>query len=223
MIPAAVAETVAVVVCATDVVVTVKVALVAPAATVTFAGTVADAESSDSATTTPPAGAGPLNVTVAVDALPPVTLAGLSVTADSVGPVAPAALMVSVALFVAFWYDAEMETVVVAVTCAVLTANVARVWPAGTTTLFGTTANNVLLLASVTMALPVGAADCNVTVAVEDAPPVTGFGLSVSVETALETIRNRFVLTVVPFSEAETLTAVVCVTAAVVAVNVALV
>src|SRR5690242_18176664 len=116
-----------------------------------------------------------------------------------------------------------MDTLVGEVTCAVLTANVARVCPAGTTTLFGTTANTVLLLASVTTALPVGAADCNVTVAVDDVPPVTGFGLSVSEETALETIRNRFVLTVVPFNEAEMLTAVVCVTGTVVAVKVALV
>jgi hypothetical protein len=132
-------------------------------------------------------------------------------------------LSVSVALFVTFWYDAEMDTVFVDVTCPVLTVNVARVCPAGTTTLFGTTASSVSLLASATTAFPFGAADCNVTVAVEEAPPVTGFGLSVTDETALETIRNRFVLTVVPFSEAETFTAVVCVTEAVVAVKVALV
>lgn len=211
------------VVCVTDVVVTVKVALVAPAATVTLPGTVAAAELSESVTTTPPDGAGPLSATVPVDALPPATLVGLSDTAESVGPVAPAALSVSVELFVAFWYDAEIETVVVDVTCAVLTVNVARVCPAGMTTLFGTTANTVLLLASVTTALPVGAADCSVTVAVDDVPPVTGLGLNVSEETALETIRNRFVLTVVPFSEAETLTPVVWVTDAVVAVKVALV
>jgi hypothetical protein len=221
--PARTAEIVAEVACVTAVVVTVKVAVVAPAATVTFVGTVAAAESSDSETTRPPVGAGALNVTVPVDALPPTTLAGLSDTAESAGPLVPAGLSVSVALFVAFWYDAEMDTVVVAVTCAVLTLNVARVCPAGTTTLFGTTASTVLLLASVTTAFPVGAADCNVTVAVEEAPPVTVFGLSVTEETALETIRNKFVLTVVPFKDAETLTAVVCVTGAVVAVKVALV
>ena len=61
------------------------------------------------------------------------------------------------------------------------------------------------------------------TVAVEDVPPVTLFGLNVTDETALETIRNRLVLTVVPPDDADTATAVVCVTVWVVAVNVALV
>lgn len=223
MTPASPAEIVTDVACATAVVVTVKAALVAPAGTVTLVGSVAAVESSESETTAPPAGAAALNVTVPVELLPPTTLAGLSDTAESVGPVVPAALSVSVALFVAFWYDAEMDTVLVDVTCPVLTVNVARVCPAGTTTLFGTTARSVSLLASVTTAFPFGAADCNVTVAVEEAPPVTGFGLSVTDDTALETIRNRFVLTVVPFNEAETLTAVVWVTGAVFAVKVALV
>lgn len=223
MTPANPAEIVADVACATAFVVTAKVALVAPAGTVTLVGTVAAVELSESDTTAPPAGAAALNVTVPVEPLPPTTVAGLSDTAESVGPVAPAAVSVSVALFVTFWYDAEMDTVLVAVTWPVLTVNVARVCPAGTTTLFGTTASNVSLLASVTTAFPFGAADCNVTVAVEEPPPVTGFGLSVTDETALDTIRNRFVLTVVPFNEAETLTAVVCVTVAVVAVKLALV
>jgi hypothetical protein len=221
--PANPAEIVADVAWATALVVTAKVALVAPAGTVMVAGTVAAVELSESETTAPPAGAAALNVTVPVEPLPPTTVAGLSETADSVGPVPPAALSVSVALVVTFSYDAEMDTVFVDVTCPVLTVKVARVCPAGTTTLFGTTASSVSLLASVTTAFPFGAADFNVTVAVEEAPPVTGFGLSVTDETALETIRNRFVLTVVPFNEAETLTAVVCVTEAVLAVKLTLV
>jgi hypothetical protein len=61
----------------TGLVATLKVALAAPAATVTVAGTVADVLLLPSATCAPPAGAGPLNVTVPVAALPPVTLAGL--------------------------------------------------------------------------------------------------------------------------------------------------
>ena len=69
---------------ATAMVVTLKVALVAPAATVTLAGTVAAALSLESATCAPPAGAGPFSVTVAVEAFPPVTLAGVSVSADTV-------------------------------------------------------------------------------------------------------------------------------------------
>ena len=60
-------------------VVTVKVALVAPAGTVTLAGTVAAVELSESDTTAPPDGAALVRVTAPCDVPPPVTLAGLSV------------------------------------------------------------------------------------------------------------------------------------------------
>src|SRR5215831_5329920 len=116
-----------------------------------------------------------------------------------------------------------MTTLAVAVTCAAFTVNVALVWPAATTTLFGATAKSELLVASVTNAFPVGAAEANVTVAVEDAGPIRLPGFNVTDDTALDTIRNRFVLTVVPAADADTATGVVCVTGAVVAVNVALV
>jgi hypothetical protein len=66
-------------------VVTVKVALVAPAATVTLAGTVAAAVLlPESVTTAPPEGAAPVSVTVPCEELPPVTLVGLSVRVESV-------------------------------------------------------------------------------------------------------------------------------------------
>ena len=66
-------------------VVTVKVALLAPAATVTLAGTVAAAVLSlIRETAAPPLGAGPLNVTAPVEGNPPVTLAGLSAIEESV-------------------------------------------------------------------------------------------------------------------------------------------
>ena len=65
----------------TGLLVTVKVAVVAPAGTVTFAGTVAAAVLLlDRVTTAPAAGAGPFNVTVPVDGVPPITEVGLSVT-----------------------------------------------------------------------------------------------------------------------------------------------
>ena len=69
---------------ATALVVTVKVALVAPAGTVTLAGTMATAVLLlERATTAPPLGAAPLRVTVPCEELPPVTLVGLSVNEDS--------------------------------------------------------------------------------------------------------------------------------------------
>ena len=85
--PAKTAATVAEVEAVTEVVVTVKFALVAPAGTVTLAGTAVAPELSESDTTAPPLGAAALKVTVPVDALPPVTLLGLRLKAESVDPV----------------------------------------------------------------------------------------------------------------------------------------
>jgi hypothetical protein len=62
----------------------VKRALVAPAGTVTVLGTLARLELLRSCTTTPPAGAGPLRVTVPVAVLPPQTEVGLIVSDWSV-------------------------------------------------------------------------------------------------------------------------------------------
>jgi hypothetical protein len=63
---------------ATALVLTVKVALVAPAGTATLEGTLAAPLLLESATCAPSAGAGPLNVTVPVEEFPPVTLVGFS-------------------------------------------------------------------------------------------------------------------------------------------------
>jgi hypothetical protein len=62
----------------TTLVFTGKVALVAPAGTVTLAGTLAAPLLLESVTCAPPAGAGPLSVTVPVEEFPPVTLVGFS-------------------------------------------------------------------------------------------------------------------------------------------------
>src|SRR5215469_647814 len=64
-----------------------NVALLAPAATATLAGTVTAALLLDSVTVAPPVGAAPLRVTVPVDELPPTTLVGFTVTEDKMGPV----------------------------------------------------------------------------------------------------------------------------------------
>lgn len=63
-----------------------KFALVAPAGTVTLAGTVTAAELSDNVTAVPPEGAAALKVTVPVEEFPPTTLVGFSDSAESVGP-----------------------------------------------------------------------------------------------------------------------------------------
>jgi hypothetical protein len=64
---------------ATALVLAVNVALVAPAATITLDGTRAAAVLPlDRATCAPPAGAGPLSVTVPVEEFPPVTLVGFN-------------------------------------------------------------------------------------------------------------------------------------------------
>jgi hypothetical protein len=78
VVPPYEAEMVTGVAAVTALVVTVNVALVAPAATVTLAGTAAADALLDRETTAPPLGAAPLSVTVPVDDAPPLTLVGLS-------------------------------------------------------------------------------------------------------------------------------------------------
>src|SRR5437870_2756557 len=74
----------------TVLVLTVKVALVLPAATTTLAGTLAARLLLDSVTCAPPARAGPLSVTVPVDdSLPPVTLVRFKVSEEADGRTGP--------------------------------------------------------------------------------------------------------------------------------------
>jgi hypothetical protein len=87
---------------ATALVLTVNVALVAPAATVTLEGTLAAAVLLlESVTCAPPAGADPLSVTVPVEEFPPVTLVGFSESEESVGGGGGAGMTVSEADLVA--------------------------------------------------------------------------------------------------------------------------
>ena len=74
-----------------------------------------------------------------------------------------------------------------AATALVLTVNVALVAPAATVTLDGTLAAVVLLLESVTTAPPEGAAPLNVTVPVEEFPPVTLVGFTETAERVTDT------------------------------------
>jgi hypothetical protein len=150
LVPAAVAVTVAVVVVMTDTVLTVKVALVAPAATVTLAGVDAAAELSLSDTTRPPLGAAALNVTVPVDALPPTTLVGLTATAERVVPVESPGVTVRpvVCCRPVLSPRPEITTPVVEPTAAVFTTKLPLEAPSGTVMEAGTVATAVLLVPS---------------------------------------------------------------------------
>src|SRR5712692_6293311 len=185
--PPKLAEIVAEVDAVTDTVVTVNVALVAPAGTVTLppTGTLTTALLLERVTSAPPVGAVALNVTVATEELPPTTLVGFSAKPDTVrGGGGAGGETVSRAVLVTPPKEAEMVAEVDAVTDTVLTLNVVLVLPAGMVTLpiAGTLATAVLLLKRVITAPPVGAAALKVTVPVEDAGPTTLVGLSASVE-----------------------------------------
>src|SRR5712691_2932450 len=83
----------------TGLVLTVKDAVVPPVGTVTLAGTVAaPGLLLDRLTTAPPLGAGALSVTVPFEELPPVTLDGLRVSAESVGGLTTVKLVALVAV-----------------------------------------------------------------------------------------------------------------------------
>jgi hypothetical protein len=166
---------------------TVNDALLAPAGTNTLLGTLAAPLLLERMTSTPPAGAGALNVTVPLeDSKPPTTLVGFSVSEVSVGAGGGTGCTVSAAVLLTPPYAPEMVTAVDAATPLVLTVNVALVAPAATVTLAGTWAAAVLLLESATCAPPVGAGPLRVTVPVEEFPPTTLVGFNVSEERETE-------------------------------------
>jgi hypothetical protein len=162
----------------TDEVVAAKVALVAPAAIVTLAGTVATPVLLlESDTPAPPAGAAAVSVAVPVDPFPPTTDDGLTLTACRLAAAATG-VTVRVVVRLAPPYVAVMVTAVLAATDDVVTAKVALVPPAAIVTLAGTVATPVLLLASDTTAPPDGAAAVSVAVPVDPLPPTTLAGLT---------------------------------------------
>src|SRR3989449_3231922 len=178
-------------------VVTVKVALVAPAGTVTLAGTLATAPVLASVTTAPPAGAAAVKVTVPVEGLPPTTLVGFKVTEES-GSGAPAGLIVNCAPGELLLQGALAETVT---NCCALTALVvivtdALLAPIGTVkepeqagvpvhpanvatwTLDGLP--SLTLTDTVELASLASTTRLRVTVAVSDPPPITAPGARVT-------------------------------------------
>lgn len=161
-----------------------KIALVAPCATDTLAGTVAAAVLLlDSDTANPPAGAADVKVSVPCEEVPPVTLVGFTDTAESAAGAA-GGITVSVAVRVAPPNAPLMVAGVEVVTDTVLTVNATLVTPAATVTLAGTVATLVLLLDSVTTAPPEAAALVSVAVPCEALPPTTLVGVSAIAESA---------------------------------------
>jgi hypothetical protein len=164
---------VAVIAVPTAFVVIANVAVVVPAGTVTFAGTVAAALSDDRLTGKPPDGAGAVRVTVPVDGTPPVSEAGFSARearARGTG------LMVSVAVFVTPAAEAVSWTVAGAPTKLVGTLNVAAVAPPTIVTFVGTVAA-VLSLDKLTSKPLVIAMPVSVTVPITGVPPPTAIEL----------------------------------------------
>ena len=147
------AYTVACLVDDVDVVPMLKLALVAPAGTVTVDGTVAGL-TVDSCTTAPPVGAGPLSVTVPVDDPPAATVEGLR--ASDVTPTVTPGLIVTFALRVDAPYAAVIVAAVVDVTGDAPNENRPCVEPADTITFAGRLIAG-LFADSVTSTCPAGA------------------------------------------------------------------
>ena len=164
----------------TAVVVIEKLALSAPAVTVTRAGTLATVVVLlDSVTIAPPVGATVVNVTVPVLAAPPTTLVGLTVTEDKLAG-GGGGLTVSTAERETALKVPVIDSAVEAVTDVVVTVKVALVAPAATVTLAGTVAAAVLALLRPTTAPPAGAPAVNVTVPCDELPPTTEVGVTLT-------------------------------------------
>ena len=136
-------------------VVMVKVADVAPAATVTLAGTVPIVVDEDArVTTAPPVGAGEVKTTVPVTSTPPVTAVTTVVRVDKA---AAGGVTVMVAVPLELFVVAVMFALVLALTVPAVIMKVAVRVPAATVTDTGTLATLALLDESVTTLPPTGA------------------------------------------------------------------
>lgn len=160
-----------------------KVAVVAPAGTVTVPGTLrTPGLSSESPTTEPPDPAGALKVTVPVDVPPFGMLEGLNVSDERVPPLLPPPVIVSDASTDPVVTPAEMIAVAVGVAgCVVVMVTVPLLMPAGMMMLAVTEAA-ALLLVNVTAWPPEGAGLFSVTVPCEELPATTLAGFSVNEE-----------------------------------------
>ena len=148
----------------TALVVMVKVADVAPAGTVTVAGTVPMIVDEDArVTTAPPVGAALVNVTVPVTGTPPVTAVTTVVRVDKT---AAGGVTVTVAVPVELLVEAVIVAFVLATTEPAVTVKVAVRAPAATVTETGTLATAALLDERLTTLPPTGALVESVTVPV---------------------------------------------------------
>src|SRR4051812_22509594 len=150
-----------------DLVVTVKLAKVAPAGMVTVTGTVAKVVLLESETTEPPVGAGLAMLTVPVEFVPPLTVEGLSETEDRVG---------AVTVRIADLAPAVMVAVVLVVTGVVVMVKVPTDDPGGMVRLAGSWATDVLFELRDTTNPFEGATPLRVTVPKEVDPPATNVG-----------------------------------------------
>ena len=156
--------TVKVVAAVTVLVVIVKVADVAPAATVTLAGTVPAVVGVDArAITAPPVGAARVRVTVPVTATPPVAAETFVVMVEMA---AAGGVTVTVAVPVELLVEAVIVAFVLATTEPAVTVKVAVRAPAATVTETGTLATAPLLDERLTTLPPTGALVERVTVPV---------------------------------------------------------
>jgi hypothetical protein len=210
-----VAVIVAVVVVATAVVDTVKVIAVLPAATVTLDGTVALLLLEPRLITVPPDGATPLKVTVPVEGEPPGTDVG-----ERLRPFSAGGVIVSTAVLETPPNAAVIVAEVEEETADVVIVNVPDIDPAATVTVAGKDAL-VVLDDRFTTAPPVGATALNVTVPVENDPPITDVGETVSPLTEMGGETVSVVVTVVVPDFASRVATVEVVTEEVVIANVA--